>query len=444
MGGTFTNIAASQFGKDLLYTDLNSQLISIRNYLGDAPNLEFQDEDGNNLNFDASLNPNSVREWYQSQKDILNRNRTAVIDNYEVSESIRAAYAMFKIEFGDVLSIIPGFRYEYSDNEYRSGYSSIAGRYGVNGFYNDTTTVQQYGEFLPHLHIKFKPVKWFDVRASYALTLARPDFSYVTPRAQFNKTATIITAGNPTLKHAKSVNYDLFFSAYKGGWGLLTIGGFYKDIQNVFIPWTINLASQELATENGWADYAGYELNSYTNLGQSKVWGYEIDLQTNLSFLPKPFSGIVLNANYARLFSETQVFFLTSETKLIIPFPPIFETTYTTNIRDVAMPSQAPHIFRLSVGYDYKKFSARVSGAFQGTKARSYSLNKDFDRFDLEFWRWDASVKQRFGKNWSVFVNINNFSNQQDISFIRDERFLNNIQTYGMTGTVGLQFNFEK
>jgi len=111
-----------------------------------------------------------------------------------------------------------------------------------------------------------------------------------------------------------------------------------------------------------------------------------------------------------------------------------------TNERLVTMPSQSPHIFNMSLGYDYKGFSARVSSAFQGTKASSYSLNKDFDRFDLEFWRWDASVKQKIDKYWSVFLNINNINNQQDISFTRTESYTNTIQTFGWTGTLGLQF----
>lgn len=147
-----------------------------------------------------------------------------------------------------------------------------------------------------------------------------------------------------------------------------------------------------------------------------------------------------MNVNYARLYSETESFFLTSETKLIIPFPPIFETTLTNNVRNVPLPSQAPHVLNLSVGYDYKRFSSRVSGTYQGTQASGYSSNKDFDRFINGFWRWDASFKQRFGKNWSVFLNLNNLTNQQDKSFTRSEEYRNTLETYVITGTFGLQF----
>ena len=440
LGGAVTSDAAAEFGAPLIRSASNGSLLSIQNFLGDADRIAFQLEDGTPSDFTATLDPDLVRNWQMLQEPIFKNDRSALVDNYTLTETVTAGYVMMKLNFGKKLSVIPGFRYEYSDNEYNSGISSINGQYGANGFFEDTTAIVQYGEFLPHLHLKFQPLDWFDIRASYSNTLARPDYTYIVPRAQINNTSTFITAGNQNLRHSRSENYDLFLSAYKGGFGLLSVGGFYKSINDVFIPRTIQLASPELAAENGWPNNSGYELRSYANLDDSKVYGYEIDLQTNLNFLPGIFKGFVFNVNYARLYSETKVFFLTSETVLIRPFPPLFETTYISNERLVSMPSQAPHIFNMSVGYDYKKFSARVSGSYQGTKASSYSLNKDFDRFDLGFWRWDASVKQRFGNNWSAFLNINNFTNQQDINFIRSESFLSQIETYGMTGTIGIQY----
>ena len=62
-------------------------------------------------------------------------------------------------------------------------FHTINGRYGVNGFLRDTTTKKNYGEFLPHVHLKYQPLDWLDIRASYSTTLARPDFSFISPRA---------------------------------------------------------------------------------------------------------------------------------------------------------------------------------------------------------------------------------------------------------------------
>lgn len=421
----------------------NPDLVGINSFTRPENNLEFFNESDENIGIKASLDPDLMRQWYNDQQGLLNENREVIVNRYSVEESLTAGYAMMKFEIGKKLSIIPGVRYEYSDNQYDSGISSLNGRYGVNGFFTDTTTTQSYGEVLPHLHLKYKVLDWLDIRASYATTLARPDFNFITPRSQINDNSLFIISGNPSLKHAKAKNYDLFVTAFQNNFGLLSAGVFYKSIENISYPWRINLFDQATADQFGWPNNVGYELRSYINSGESTVKGFEVDFQTSLRFLPEAFRGFVVNINYARLFSTTESFFLTSETVLISQIPPIFQTTFTNNVREVALPTQAPHILNLSVGYDYKKFSSRVSGTYQGVQARRYDSNKDFDQFIQSFWRWDASIKQRFGNGFSAFLNINNFTNQQDISFTRSQEYRNTVETYGMTGTIGIQYQIK-
>jgi TonB-dependent receptor len=440
LGGQFTRDASNAYNGELLRLEQNPDLISYSSFDTEENNLNFISEEGEEIGLKASLDPELMRDWYEAQKDLLNTDRSVLVENYTVDETVSAAYAMLKIELFKKISIIPGFRYEYSDNTYNAGLSTVNGRYGVNGFFIDTTSFQQYGEFLPHLHFKYQILEWLDLRASYSATLARPDFTYITPRIRINDTGTTILAGNQNLKHARSTNYDVFLSAYKGKFGLLSFGVFYKEIANIFYPWQTRLFDDETAAQFGFPERRGYTLNSYINSESSTVQGFEVDLQTNLRFLPGLFKGFVINVNYARLYSDTETFFLTSETKLLPGFPPRIETIYTNNSRRVPLPNQAPHVLNMSLGYDLKGFSARISGSFQGNKSESYSANKDFDRFTKSFWRWDASIKQKFGEGWSVFVNMNNISNQQDITFIRNTTYLSGVETYGPTYTGGIQY----
>lgn len=436
LGGEFTRTAAEAFDGDLIFSEANPQQISLNNFVVDGQQVDFEDRNGEQVDFDVVMNEGLIRNWFEQQRDVLQPNRNSRVDNFDVQETVRAAYMMAKINLGKKLSITPGVRYEYSDNQYQAGVSTIINEFaGVEGSFRDTMTFQEYGEILPHLHIKYEPKNWLDVRFSYATTLARPDYSFITPRVQINDNSLTITAGNPELQHMRVQNYDLSLTAYKGGLGLASIGVFYKDVENIFIPQSLQLVDG-LAEERGFGNRPEYLLNSFSNFPQSEVYGFEIDLQTNLSFLPAPFNGLVANINYARLFSQTTTFFLTSESF----FFPFFRVEYESNAREVAMPSQVPHILNLSIGYDFKKFSARVSGIYQGTNATLYNQNKDFDRFTMDFWRWDASMKQRIGQHFSLFLNVNNFTNQRDVSFIRDERFLSSVQIYGMTATVGAQY----
>lgn len=434
--------AATAYDGELTYIPSNSSLISIKNFEDPNGDVGVELEDGTFYPFPVTLDPQKIKHWSNIQNSNFTNTRFALANNYEVRETVSAGYAMLKINFGDMLTIIPGFRYEYSDNRYMGAVSSADGTYGQNGEIRDTTTYQKYGEFFPHLHLKFKPFDWFDVRASYAKTIARPDFNDVTPTAQIKHTYSTISSGNPNLKHALSTSYDINFSFFKPNLGLFTFGLFRKNIENVIINRRIHLTDEDVAKENGWSEYSGYQLSTQINIPSSKVWGYETEVQTNLSFLPQPFTGIILSANYSKLFSETEVYFLTSKTTYGGGFPPIPVTVYTENSRTVTMPSQAPEIYRGSIGYDYKGFSARVSASFQGTKARSYSLNKDFDTYDFEFWRWDASAKQKIGDKWSIFLNLNNISNQKDIGFTRSSDYISSIETYGYTANIGAQFKF--
>lgn len=440
LGGQIGLDAIAASSQELTLLPNNPDLISINSFAAPQNDLDFINENDENIGIKANLDPAKMRLWYEDQKGLLNENREVIVNRYSVTERLTAGYAMLKFEIGKKLSIIPGVRYEYSNNEYNSGISTLNGRYGVNGTFTDTTTTQTYGELLPHLHFKYQILNWLDVRASYATTLARPDFDFVTPRSQVNDNALFIISGNPDLKHAKAQNLDLFFTAYQSKFGLLTAGVFYKKINDIFYPWRINLFDQETADAFGWPDNRGYELRSFINSGKSTVRGFEVDFQTSLQFLPEVFHGFVVNINYARLYSTTESFFLTSETTLISPFPPVFETVFTNNVRQVPLPTQAPHILNLSLGYDYKRLSARISGTYQGVQASRYDSNKDFDQFINSFWRWDASIKQRLKNNWSFFLNLNNFTNQQDISFTRDPRFRNTVETYGMTGTIGVEY----
>lgn len=436
LGGEFTREAAAAFDGEVIFSEANPQQISIQNFIVDGQQIDFENQDGQEVDFDVVLDRDLIRNWYEQQRDVLNINRNTQVDNFEVSETVTAGYLMAKINVGKKLSVTPGVRYEYSDNTYSAGVSSITDEFnGVQGFFRDTTTFQTYGEILPHLHLKYEPNNWLDARFSYATTLARPDYSFVTPRAQINDNSLVINAGNPALRHMRVENYDLSLTAYKGGLGLFSVGLFYKDVENIFIPQSFQLVDgQEI--ERGFEEQQGYLLNSFSNFPQSEVYGFELDLQTNLSFLPAPFNGLVANVNYARLFSETTTYFLTSEAF----FFPFFRIEYETNERRVTMPSQVPHILNLSIGYDYKDFSARISGIYQGTTATVYSQNKDFDRFTQGFWRWDASLKQKIGDRISLFLNVNNISVQRDITFVRNENFLSSIQNYGLTGTIGAQY----
>jgi TonB-dependent receptor len=381
---------------------------------------------------------------YKKKPETL-KNFYSDTDIYNLRESVFGNYAMFKLKVGNTLTVIPGIRYEISDNEYFGRYTDLSGDLGQVGTNRKDSAKVDYGLLLPHLHIKYKPKEWFDIRASYSTTVARPDYNYLIPFTNIDRSSDLqIEQGVPTLKPSVSRNYDLFFTAYSGKYGLISVGGFYKDIENAFYPFTAGLNTDTLAEAFGFpkVGFVGADLRTFRNSAKSSVNGIEFEYQSNLNFLPGFFKNFVLTFNYARLFSQTNIFSFREETviKRIPPFTIIRQIFVFPFEREADLIGQAKHILNTSLGYDFNKFSIRGSAAYQGSKLTGYSAAADKDRYSQEFWRFDIALKQKIGDNISLYLNVNNISDQNDVSFFRNPRFETNRERYGSTITFGAEY----
>jgi len=186
--------------------------------------------------------------------------------------------------------------------------------------------------------------------------------------------------------------------------------------------------------------------------GTSTILGFEIDLQSNFRFLPSPFNGIVVAANYTHLSSET--LYPISIIETMDEFP--FTSTVTDTVRSGNMPGQVDNLVNLSLGYERGGFSARVSMIYQGISlfveeepdmarlAPSVGITAEKDNYVAATTRWDLVVKQKIKEHFQIFLYVNNFTN------VREENFLagsvQNLVTssfyYGTTVDLGLTYKF--
>lgn len=386
--------------------------------------------------------------WYDYFKDAVhNMPHRVVHKNLDLQETITAGYLMTKIKYKSLLTVIAGMRVEMSDNTYNSVVSSLAGSFGQFGEVRDTITYQKYTEYLPHLHLKFEPVKWYTLRLSAAKTLARPNYDYISYCATISDLYKNISTGNPDLKHMTSMNYDLSMSFYDGKYGLLTIGGFYKDMENIFYRSSgLFLHNDSIAEAAGWPGKKHYRVSTYTNSPEATAYGLEVDLQTSLKFLPAPFNGLVLSANFSRIFSKTTKHtnaLITTDSLIFDPvLGPYFFQYSETYEREISNPGQVPFILNLSVGYDYKGFSCRISTNYQGGYlANAAAVSAVYDITRLGFWRWDFAMKQRITKNIEIYFNANNLNSMREQTYWNDALLRSDLLT-GMILSYGLRFEF--
>jgi outer membrane receptor protein involved in Fe transport len=109
--------------------------------------------------------------------------------NYEGNEYGSAGYFLADVNIGPMVKIMPGVRYEEIRSEYTAprGNSSYTGS-EYNYRHHDTTLEVTHVNWLPMVHVRFKPLEWFDVRFAYTNTLSYPDFQSITPRIDIGLT----------------------------------------------------------------------------------------------------------------------------------------------------------------------------------------------------------------------------------------------------------------
>ena len=398
--------------------------ISMLNFLADdPPSREL-------FNGKYALNPlidkDLAREWYELRKngrsqdgqlEEYNPYPDRLMHNYSVTERIMAGYAMATIHLGRMFSIIGGVRIEKEDNDYESPFApDIAGflRYEPSDV-GDTAASYSATYLLPNVHLKFKPVKWWDLRLAATKTLSRPDFSMRLPTLVVRRTAgSAIDRGHPDLKTTEAWNYDVISSFYTGRYGLFTVGGFYKKLDNVFYTLSgVRIINQEMEQSlnlpTGDGSYIGLSLNEPVNTSGTELYGVEFDVQANLKFLPGFLGNFVLRGNFTMIRSNTSYprFRFDMDPSVFPPLAtPVF---YQTEGR---LEGQPGHFGNVTLGYDIGGFSGRFSVFFQDDYLTSTSTSSLYDIYQKGYAKWDLALKQAIPKlRTEIMLNVTNLSN---------------------------------
>ncbi len=393
-----------------------------------------------------SFDFSKVDEWHERQKGELDPVYNQEYLKYKAHEKVYAGYAMAKLKLSEVVTFIPGLRYEKSDNNYSGHYSDID-IHGESGQVKDTTSTQRYGEFLPSAHLKIKPAKWFDIRASVAKTLARPNFDMVAPRIRLDLNDGVVYQSNTELQHAVAWNYDFSLAFFSNKLGLLTLGAFYKKFDNFFTKTTRRMSADEAAL-HGYPKQVYDVEEDYMNFDNSRVYGLEFDLQTHYTILPA--HNIVVNLNGTRLWSETYSFtFHPYEV-----YDPVIRRTvfladssfYEKNATD--LPNQVDWIANASLGYDYKGFSIRISAIYQAAYLTGFSsrgnseTTKQFYSYVDDHLRFDASISQKIGKHLVIMANAANITGESERRYTWKPKYVTSENRYGATYDLGLRYKF--
>lgn len=385
-------------------------------------------------------------------------------NKYESKEKLLALYTMFEFNIGK-LSLVSGVRFEQMNTLY-SSFSILTNSINSSGTAGEPVPISAEREnkhFFPSINMKWKLNETLAFRGAVYKSISRPNFSNLSPSiiVDSDQSKVLYYSNNPLLLPSVAWNYDLSFEAYSSKFGLLTINPFYKIIEGMQIGLSNYFPLRnEMITNSpsgliesipdvnsypsGWLTRTSNTTIPINNPEKSELRGLEISFQTNLRFLNNNIlKGFVFDVNLTFIDSKTKNPFF----KEIIDRSGFIPRVvgYEYNTRDAKIASQPDFISNFIIGYDFKGFSSRISYRRQGSTVldsagEQLTFRQNYKR-DLEL--IDISLRQKFMKNFEIFVNATNISNYVDeryAVFNNEHRLPLNLNYFGNRIKFGLRY----
>ena len=386
-------------------------------------------------------------------------------NDYDGKERYYAGYLMAELNFGKLITFLPGVRYEKDYSKYHGWRFRETTRNNIQSAPDDLSRleVERDNDFwLPMVHLQAQPKEWLKIRLAGTKTLTRPDYNQYAPIARIDVFQAYVRATNSKLKPAQSSNFDAAVSVYQNHIGLLSVAGFYKEIKDLIFqvnhpihPDIINsrpdvdaLLHNNLNLLPSWTTrVVQYGVDTFINNPfKAKLRGFELDWQTNFWYLPSVLRGIVLNVNYTQIHSEMdkRLYFRKNGDRIPRPGPPSYYQVLVDSSRTSRLPDQPTHIANITLGYDYKGFSGRLSYLYQTDRVAFIGAQPAGDNFSGAYERWDLTLQQKIGQTGvQLFANLTNLNNRPDRNF-RGSTSVNPtyIEYYGFAIDGGVRYKF--
>lgn len=277
----------------------------------------------------------------------------------------------------------------------------IDGTRRSNGnIYTPISLDNSYNDLLPSLNARVELRKDLYLRTAYGKQITRPSFADLNPNSSYTLGAgsgqqVQGTVGNPDLKPLRSTSYDLSLEYYftKDSYAYATafkkkVSGFIQNIQvteNISLPEYPNnataLVSRKINGDNGTID------------------GYEVGVQSFLSFLPAPFDGLGVQANYTRVNSKAP--------------GPVAGTTFPLQFL-------SKNSYNLVAYYEKAGWRARVAynrrddwlDTLQGPGSGSLPI------YAGPFSIVDASIGYKFNDHYDFSIDVQNLGQAEDLYYM--------------------------
>ncbi|PIB34004.1 hypothetical protein BFP72_00435 [Reichenbachiella sp. 5M10] len=342
------------------------------------------------------------------------------VESYKATENVIAAYLMTDLTLNK-LQIVGGLRFEKTNVDYQY-HTVLFDDEGDLDEILDEEGSTEYTYFLPQINFRYSLSNLTNLRLAATTSYARPNFESIVPAQEINLGDREGTIGNPNLKPVSAINLDLMVDHYFGTVGVISAGVFYKRLDNF-----IYKRVYETDTYEGIDFGTDVDLTQDVNGQTADIGGIEISYQQNLTFLPGALSGLGIYANYTFTISDA----------VLVDRSGVDET------ESVNLPGQATHVGNLSLSYNYKGFSARLSGNYAGEYIDELGEDSDDDRSIKGRLQVDATASYQINKHFNLFAECLNITNAPFQAYMgQNDNELVQREFYSWWSRAGVKFIF--
>jgi len=323
-----------------------------------------------------------------------------------------------------------GVRY-VSTSQTSSGYSPNLNdiQYNAQGSTTvipETTSISvqhTYSNVLPSLNLTYTVLPDLLVRFGAAETMTRPDLAQVAPNTTVNAGVQSISGGNPDLKPYTAFQLDGSVEWYFNKTGLVSLAAYNKSVKNFIQNGSFTDVLNVAVIQGGGTRALPFTfLEPENSTTKTNIHGIEFGYQQVFTFLPAPFDGLGVLANYTHILANDIV---VTEGSPAVPLSGLSKDNYNA----VAY-------------YETARFGVRLAYNYRGgyvVDPSSYFGDGDYRK---GYGQLDASANAKLIDNLDLTLEALNISDNA-ISDVDKYGISRGYAKYGTTFIFGVRYKFE-
>jgi TonB-dependent receptor len=391
----FSNFYSStMFGAKIRLKEKFDDEDRLRNSVGNgAPAFADASISTQSLPFDGTYNngPKLIRNFVSQYGPALESTNflplleASTTSDYQASEDTYAVYGMSTLEFTST-TVLLGLRAE------RTSTAGTAAEFDL-----DTEEVvllkadNSYTRLFPSAHLRYEMDNGVILRTSYTTGISRPNFTDLVPYQIVEDRESgrgSVEIGNIDLDPTYAHNFDVMGEYYVEPLGLISGGLFYKSLKDPVFKARSTVAGGQ---------FDGFSMVRPENADSGKLYGFELNWQQTLDFLPGYWGGLGFAANYTRTSSSAD-----------LPF----------NIGSTDLPGTSKNTMNLVLQYDIAALSAQLSY----NKRSAWIDSVDTSDPSLSTY-WDGRATVDFTASYKVNDNLSVFTEASNLTDTKGLRY---------------------